>query len=511
MSNDSTVTCPHCGKVFPLDETGYAALLAQVRDAAFRAEVADREKVLKQANEQAVSAAEERVEKEMLAKLAQASERAAQLEAQLAALQAQGKLEVDAATAQVRTAAAEALAKAEAKAAEDRAKSAAAAAEEQARAQAQAAEVRAQLEAQVAKLTEQLAAQRASAKTEQDLAVAQAVADVAQERDKMAANMQVAAAQAEQMKTEFEAKLADADRTKTELLALKDAEIERLRDMKARLSTKMLGESLEQHCEMEFNKVRAMAFPRAQFGKDNDASEGSKGDYIFREADEGGIEFLSIMFDMKTEADTTATKRKNADFFKKLNEDRLKKKCQFAILVSLLETDNDYYNTGIVEVTEYEKMYVIRPQFFVPIIGLLRNMALDSLADRQQLAALRERDYDVTQFEDKLEKFREGFGKNVLLASRRFEAAIDDIDKSIKALTKVKEELLSSQNQLRLANSKVEDLTVRRLTYRNPTMKAKFAEAREAASAQAAQLEEALDGSMEDVEVSEAEFIEDED
>ena len=280
--------------------------------------------------------------------------------------------------------------------------------------------------------------------------------------------------------------LAQVRKNTDELLRYKDDEIERLKDMKVRLSTKMVGESLEQHCETEFNRLRMTAFPHAYFEKDNDASEGSKGDYIFREADEAGNEIISIMFEMKNENDLTARKHKNEDFFKKLDADRAKKGCEYAILVSLLEPDSELYNTGIVDVSyRYPKMYVIRPQFFIPIITLLRNAAMNSLAYKQELAIVRQQNIDVTNFEAKLSGFQEGFARNFDLASRKFQSAIDEIDATIKHLQKVKDNLLSSENNLRLANDKAQGLTIRKLTWGNKTMKAKFDEARAAAEAKA--------------------------
>ncbi len=247
--------------------------------------------------------------------------------------------------------------------------------------------------------------------------------------------------------------------------------------MKLRLSTKMLGETLEQHCEIEFNKLRATAFPNAYFEKDNDASSGSKGDYIYREADEHGTEIISIMFEMKNEGDETATKKRNEDFLRELDKDRTEKKCEYAVLVTLLEADNELYNTGIVDVShKYPKMYVIRPQFFIPIITLLRNAAMNSLKYKSELALIRSQNIDITTFENDLETFKEGFARNYDLAGRKFVSAIEDIDKTIKLLEKTKQELLSSENNLRLANDKIQDVTVKRLTKNNPTMAAKFKE-----------------------------------
>ena len=268
--------------------------------------------------------------------------------------------------------------------------------------------------------------------------------------------------------------IADRDR----LLQIKDEEIAHYKEMKARLSTKMVGESLEQHCETEFNKVRALGFPLAQFEKDNDARHGSKGNFIFRDFDADGTEYISIMFEMKNEMEDTATKHRNEEFFKKLDRDRTEKGCEYAVLVSLLESDSEYYNAGIVDVSHrYEKMYVIRPQFFIPLISLLRNAARASLKYRQELATVRSQNIDVEAFNSQLKEFKDRFGRNYELASRRFGEAIDEIDKTILHLQKVKEDLVSSERNLRLANDKAEDLTIKRLTRGNPTMTEKFQEA----------------------------------
>lgn len=258
-------------------------------------------------------------------------------------------------------------------------------------------------------------------------------------------------------------------------LEFKQKEIEQYKDFKSRLSTKMLGESLEQHCSAEFNKLRATGFQRAYFEKDNDARSGSKGDFIFRESDEGGVEFISIMFEMKNEMETTATKKKNEDFFKELDKDRREKKCEYAVLVSMLEPESDLYNSGIVDVSyRYPKMYVIRPQFFIPIITILRNTAYNSLEYKQELEKIRNQNIDISHFEESLNDFKNKFGRNYRLASDRFNKAIEEIDTTISHLQKVKENLLSSENNLRLANSKAEELSIKRLTKNNPTMEAKF-------------------------------------
>ncbi|MBM6756404.1 DUF2130 domain-containing protein [Collinsella tanakaei] len=328
----------------------------------------------------------------------------------------------------------------------------------------------------------------ASETAERELAVARAVAQVERERDEAKATLEreqaVRDAEKQQLETAHTLELAQVRKSTEELLRYKDDEIERLKDMKVRLSTKMVGESLEQHCESEFNRLRMTAFPHAYFEKDNDASDGSKGDYIFRESDEDGNEVISIMFEMKNENDATATKHKNEDFFKKLDSDRTKKGCEYAVLVSLLEPESELYNTGIVDVSyRYPKMYVIRPQFFIPMITLLRNAALNTLSYKQELALVRQQNIDVTHFEEKLAGFQEGFSRNFDLASRKFKTAIDEIDTTIKHLQKVKENLISSENNLRLANDKAQGLTIRKLTWGNPTMKEKFDEAREAAAA----------------------------
>ena len=260
-----------------------------------------------------------------------------------------------------------------------------------------------------------------------------------------------------------------------EKIKLKDEQIEYYRDFKAKQSTKMVGESLEQHCDYEFNKIRASAFPNAYFEKDNDARSGSKGDFIFRDMDENGTEFISIMFEMKNETDTTSTKKKNEDFFKELDKDRREKNCEYAVLVSLLEIDNELYNTGIVDVSyKYPKMYVVRPQFFIPIITLLRNAAMNSLEYRQELETIRHQNIDISNFEEKMNLFKEGFSRNYRLASDKFQTAIDEIDKSISHLQQITDALISSENNLRLANDKAEDLTIKKLTRGNPTMKALF-------------------------------------
>ena len=299
--------------------------------------------------------------------------------------------------------------------------------------------------------------------------------------------MKLKAAEGEQKVSALREEMATKLRAKDELIAYKEEEIARYKEMKARLSTKMVGESLEQHCEIEFNKMRAAAFPKAYFEKDNDVVDGTKGDFVFREADDEGNEVVSIMFEMKNESDDSTHKHKNEDFLKKLDSDRKKKNCEYAVLVTMLEPENELYNEGIVDMSyRYEKMYVIRPQFFIPIISILRNASLSALSYKAELAEVRNQNIDITHFEEQMEDFKTKFGRNYDLASRKFQTAIEEIDKTITHLQKTKDALLSSENNLRLANNKAQDLTIKRLTRNNPTMKTMFAELAEAKEANAA-------------------------
>lgn len=321
-------------------------------------------------------------------------------------------------------------------------------------------------EAEITKLQSKIEA----AQTEKKLAVAEALKVVEKEHDQLVHKLD---------KKDSEAKILETSLRKEHEKELKTKEemIEYYKDLKLKLSTKMLGETLELHCEIEFNKLRATAFKNAYFDKDNDAGGGSKGDYVFKEVDDKDTEIISIMFEMKNEGDETATKKKNEDFLKELDKDRNEKGCEYAVLVTLLEADNELYNTGIVDVShKYPKMYVIRPQFFIPMITLLRNAALNSLEYKNELALVRAQSIDITEFEDNINIFKDGFARNYDLASRKFKTAIDEIDKTIKHLRKTKEALLSSENNLRLANNKADDLTIKRLTRGNPTMQKKFEE-----------------------------------
>ena len=314
-----------------------------------------------------------------------------------------------------------------------------------------------------------------NAETEKKLAVAEATKEIEKERNNLSNDLKNKELEKQLLEQSLKEKYTAELKTKDDIIKLKDEEIALRKDMKLKLSTKMIGETLEQHCEAEFNKLRATGFQNAYFEKDNDARSGSKGDFIYRETDEAGNEIISIMFEMKNEGDETVTKKRNADFFKELDKDRNEKKCEYAVLVTLLEADSELYNSGIVDVShKYDKMYVVRPQFFIPIITLLRNAAMNSLKYKAELNLMRNQNIDITNFENKVEAFRKGFARNYELASSKFKTAIDEIDKTISHLQKTKDALLSSENNLRLANNKADDLTIKKLTHGNPTMKAKF-------------------------------------
>ncbi len=460
------IICPHCSKAFKIDEAGYADILKQVRDGEFEQQLHDRLELAEREKRDAIALAKAEVTN-ALQKAAAAKDTEIQaLKAQLDAGEVERKLAVTEALGTVskeRDALANELAQARS------AQQAAAQLAEAKLAHALQAEA-AKKDAEIQALQAQLAASDVARQLAVTEAVNQAVGVVAQERDalKHDLNLITVKNQLEEkaIKEQFALQLRD-----------REGEIERLRDMKARLSTKMVGETLEQHCEIEFNRIRAAAFQRAHFDKDNDARTGSKGDYIFREADEHGTEIVSIMFEMKNESDETATKKKNEDFLKELDKDRTEKACEYAVLVSLLEPESELYNSGIVDVSHrYPKMYVVRPQFFVPLITLLRNAALNSLKYKSELAMVRSQNLDITKFETQLDEFKTAFGRNWRLASDGFEEAIKRIDEAIKDLEKTKEALHKSANNLRLANDKAEDLTIKKLTRGNPTMAAKFAE-----------------------------------
>ena len=480
------IKCPHCGQVFTVDESGYAALLNQVRDHEFQRELNERISLAEKNREQDMALAVAKAEEELRAQIAQRdSQLAAQTEQfraeakdlQLAAQNEKAELEkqLEALKAQLQSQASEAdtarkLAVADAL-------------------NAESDKLRA-VETERDSLAQQLETQRQQASTETQLALQKqestlkdARIAVERERDELRAQVVREQEALARIEAEHKATLAEKLAAKDELIADREREILRIQDMKAQLSTKMLGESLEQHCEIEFNRLRPTAFPHAYFEKDNEVIEGTKGDFVFRDFDEEGNEIISIMFEMKNEADDSVNRKTNESHFKKLDADRKKKNCEYAVLVSLLEPENELYNAGITDVSyRFEKMYVIRPQFFIPIITLLRNAALSSLQYRKELALVRQQNIDVTNFEDQLADFKDKFGRNYRIASQKFQKAIEEIDKSIDHLQKIKDNLIGSENQLRLANDKAEDLTVKKLTRKNPTMKALLDEAREAKS-----------------------------
>ena len=440
------IRCPHCGEVFQVDETEYAQIVRQVRDAEFQRELAAREKSAERERASAVEAAVARARQEALTESAQKNAEIAQLKARVK-------------------------------------ESADALALERAHAEKSLAEQLSERERQIVELRAQLEARESAFDAEKALAVTQATGEQDRRIVELEGSLRAAQLERQQAEASLKQQMAEQAQFKDQTIRDREDEIERLRNQRARLSTKLIGETLEQHCEMEFNRWRATAFRNAEFHKDNDVVGGSKGDYVFREVGEDGVEVVSIMFEMKNEDDASAasSRHKNADFFKKLDQDRRNKNCEYAVLVSMLEPESELYNSGIVDVSyEYEKMYVIRPQFFIPMITLLRNAAENAHSYRRELAEVRQQNLDITHFEDALEDFKEKFGKNYETASRKFQTAIDEIDKTIAHLQKVKENLTSSENQLRLANKKADELTIRKLTWKNPTMREKFEEARTA-------------------------------
>lgn len=490
----SEIKCPHCGEVFQVDEKGFADIARQVRDAEFNREITRREKLFEQQRDDAVALALEKARSDAQEDMADRDARIAKLTASLeaekrerevaaraAAAEHAGKLsqvsaEKDACIAELKAKVQKLSDEREASGriakAEHEKSLAAATAERDAR----IAELEQKLSLQSESFKQQLETQKNAFATEKQLAVTEARGLMERERDNLAAQVQLVQAKSQQQQAALREEMATKLKTKDELLAYKDAEIARYKEMKARLSTKMVGESLEQHCETEFNKMRAAAFPHAYFEKDNDVVDGTKGDFVFRESDDAGNEIVSIMFEMKNESDDSTHKHKNEDFFKKLDSDRKKKGCEYAVLVTLLEPESELYNEGIVDVSyRYEKMYVIRPQFFIPIISILRNAALSAMAYKAELAQVKSQNIDITNFEESMEDFKAKFGRNYELASRKFQLAIEEIDKTIDHLQKTKEALLGSERNLRLANDKAQDLTIKRLTRNNPTMKARFA------------------------------------
>ena len=434
------IKCPHCQTVFTIDENSYADIVSQVRNKEFAEDVHKQLEFAKKQFETEKALAKEQEKRLYDEERANFEQKILSLELALKNADVKEEKNVQ-----------EALHQKE---------------KEFSALQAELDQLKQQLQFKEVELSQ---------KFQEDLhAKERTILELKQEKELQQKEQEV---QQTALKEKYELELrSKKDQFELELKA-KDEAIAFYKDFKAKQSTKMVGESLEQHCEIEFNRLRMTAFPRAEFGKDNDAKTGSKGDYIYREYDENGIEILSIMFEMKNENDETATKKKNEHFFKELDKDRHEKQCEYAILVSLLEADNELYNTGIVDVSnQYPKMYVVRPQFFIPIITLLRNAALNSLQYKQELALMRDQHIDITHFEEDLETFKKGFARNYELASKKFQSAIDEIDKTIKSLEKTKAALLSSENNLRLANNKAEDLTVKKLVKNNPTMKQRFEE-----------------------------------
>lgn len=414
------IICPNCQKAFKIDEAGFADILKQVRDHQFEEEIQSRLHLAEKEKESAVKLAEANIRYSLQEELAKKDQELVELKA---------KNDCD------------------------------------------LAEHLARKEAEIAKMKSKIE----NAEIEKKLTVTEALQKIEKERDELAYELKNKENEKQLLANSLKEKFSAELRSKDEIIRFKDEEIALRKDMKLKLSTKMIGETLEQHCETEFNKIRATAFQKAYFEKDNDSRSGSKGDYIYRETDDEGNEIISIMFEMKNEGDETATKKRNEDFIRELDKDRTEKKCEYAVLVTLLEAENELYNGGIVDVShKYNKMYIIRPQFFIPIITLLRNAALNSMKFKAELNMIKNQNVDITNFEDNINKFKEGFAKNYELASRKFKTAIDEIDKTIDHLQKTKDALLSSENNLRLANNKAEDLTIKKLTRGNTTMTAKF-------------------------------------
>ena len=416
------IICPNCKKTFKVDEAGFADILKQIRDRHFEEELQNRLDLAEKEKQNAVQLAETKLKNALQVDLAKKDQEFNELKT---------------------------------------------------RSDRKLAEELAKREAQIAEMKSKIS----MAEMDKKLSVSEALKAIEKERDSLTNELKNKETEKELLEKSLKEKFNAELKTKDDIIKLKDEEIVLRKDMKLKLSTKMIGETLEQHCEAEFNKLRATGFQNAYFEKDNDSRAGSKGDFIYRETDEAGNEIISIMFEMKNEGDETATKKRNEDFFKELDKDRNEKKCEYAVLVTLLEAESELYNSGIVDVShKFNKMYVVRPQFFIPIITLLRNAAMNSLKYKAELSLMRNQNVDITNFEEKISTFKEGFARNYDLASRKFKTAIDEIDKTINHLQKTKDALLSSENNLRLANNKAEDLTIKKLTRGNPTMKAKFDE-----------------------------------
>ncbi len=414
------IICPNCKKAFKVDEAGFADILKQVRDHQFEEELQNRLDLAENEKVNAIKLTEANLKNSMQAEFAKRDK-------VISELKVKNEREL--------------------------------------------AEQLAKKEAEIAQMKSKIDI----AEMDKRLSVSEALKAIEKERDSLTNDLKNKETEKQLLEKSLNEKFSAQLKTKDDIIKLKDEEIVLRKDMKLKLSTKMIGETLEQHCEAEFNKLRATGFQNAYFEKDNDSKSGSKGDFIYRESDDAGNEIISIMFEMKNEGDETATKKRNEDFFKELDKDRTEKKCEYAVLVSLIEAESELYNSGIVDVShKFNKMYVVRPQFFIPIITLLRNAALNSMKYKAELNLMKNQNVDITNFEEKINTFKEGFARNYDLASRRFKTAIDEIDKTIIHLQKTKDALLSSENNLRLANNKADDLTIKKLTRGNPTMKAKF-------------------------------------
>ena len=414
------IICPNCKKAFKVDEAGFADILKQVRDHQFEEELRNRLDLAEKEKANAIKLAEANLKNLLQDDIAKKDQ-------EISELKASNEREM---------------------------------AQKLANKESEIAEMKSKIDL---------------AEMDKKLSVSEALKAIEKERDSLSNDLKNKEIEKKLLEKSLNEKFLADLKTKDDIIKMKDEEIILRKDMKLKLSTKMIGETLEQHCEAEFNKLRATGFQNAYFEKDNDAKSGSKGDFIYREMDDTGNEIISIMFEMKNEGDETATKKRNEDFFKELDKDRTEKKCEYAVLVSLIEAESELYNSGIVDVSyKYNKMYVIRPQFFIPIITLLRNAALNSMQYKAELNLMRNQSVDITNFEEKIDAFKEGFARNYDLASRKFNTAIDEIDKTILHLNKTKEALLSSENNLRLANNKADELTIKKLTHGNPTMKEKF-------------------------------------
>lgn len=474
------IICPNCQKAFKVDEAGFADIVKQVRDSKFDEELQNRLNLAEKEKESAIKLVEANLKSSLQIELSNKdkeialikannekllSEQLAEKENMLILLNAK----LQNAESEKKHSVAEAIQKLEKEKDEkDREIF-----QLKANSELKLSEKLAEKETLVAEMISKLE----KAEIEKKLLVTEAIQKIEKERDELANNVRLKETEKQLLEKSLSEKFTAELKAKDDIIKHKDEEIALRKDMKLKLSTKMLGETLEQHCEIEFNKLRATAFQKAYFEKDNDSKSGSKGDYIYKENDDLGNEIISIMFEMKNEGDETATKKKNEDFLKELDKDRIEKKCEYAVLVSLLEADNELYNGGIFDVShKYEKMYIIRPQFFIPIITLLRNAAMNSMKAKAELAIVKSQNIDITNFEENINAFKVGFAKNYDLASRQFKTAIDEIDKTMDHLQKTKDALLSSVNNLRLANNKAEDLTIKKLTRGNPTMTSKFEE-----------------------------------